>query len=861
MAKRKPSQSRGRSRQQLWTPEELEQRVAQRTHELTTANQELKRKGAEQAQAEAELRQHKEFNEGIIQSMTEGVIVQDAEGNLTYANPAAATLLGYSLPELVGLPWTAIVPPDQHPLVQAADERRARGESDRYELQALHKNGQRIPILVSGSPRFGPEDGHLAGMLSVFTDISELVRTEEALRESEERFRTLFQGIPVCCWTFDQDGTILDWNLACEALYGWTAEEAVGKTMYDLMVQDENAPATREKVMGVFQGHSYHGLEYDDRRADGTTCTVLVYQYPLKDAEGRVIMGICAQLDITERKRAQVERERLLAAEREQRLLAETLREVTLMLTSQTSHAAVLDEILHQAQRVVPHSASDISLLQDDVLRIVRWQGYEEFGSESFLSGATQSLADFPLEAEVVQSRTPLVIADTRLEPRWMVLDETSWIRAHIGMPICLRDRVLGLLRLNADTPGEFSAQDVKRLQPLVNAAAIAIENARLVEGLEAEVAARTADIRAEQEKSETILRNVGDAIGMADLDRRIQYVNAAFTRLTGYTAEEVVGRHPNFLLAERMPEPDWQSLLVALAQGEEWQGEITIRRQDGRSYDAAVTTAPVRDATGQLVGYVSSHEDISQRKQLDRARRRFMTNVSHELRTPVTNIKLYASLLKKGISPEKTDRYLGVLDEQADRLSHLVQDILEMTALDGGRAGAAWEAVDPADLIRAVVARYSSRAQAAGLSLVARPVPAGLPAVKGDQSRLFQALEEIVENAIRFAPADGQVELEAGSILDQAPGDQQHWVTISVHDTGPGISPEEQERVFDRFFRGSLAESGHIPGTGLGLSIAQEIMQAHGGRVTVESRCVPGQGCTFTLWLPSAPENRPDGE
>jgi signal transduction histidine kinase len=155
------------------------------------------------------------------------------------------------------------------------------------------------------------------------------------------------------------------------------------------------------------------------------------------------------------------------------------------------------------------------------------------------------------------------------------------------------------------------------------------------------------------------------------------------------------------------------------------------------------------------------------------------------------------------------------------------------------------------------MVARYSSRAQAAGLSLVARPVPAGLPAVKGDPSRLFQALEEMVENAIRFTPADGQVELEAGSILHDA----RHWVTISVHDTGPGIPPEEQERVFDRFFRGSLAESGHIPGTGLGLSIAQEIMQAHGGRVTVESRGVPGQGCTFILWLPSAPDNRPEGE
>ena len=151
---------------------------------------------------------------------------------------------------------------------------------------------------------------------------------------------------------------------------------------------------------------------------------------------------------------------------------------------------------------------------------------------------------------------------------------------------------------------------------------------------------------------------------------------------------------------------------------------------------------------------------------------------------------------------------------------------------------------------------RYQDRAEASGLTLVATPIPPDLPVIKGDHARLFQALKEVVENAIIFTPAGGQVTVEVETVEDEG----WLWVTVAVQDTGPGISPEEQERVFDRFFRGSLAESGHVPGTGLGLSITQEIMRAHGGRVTVESPSAElrtgelGQGSTFTLWLRSAP-------
>jgi PAS domain S-box-containing protein len=381
----------------------------------------------------------------------------------------------------------------------------------------------------------------------------------------------------------------------------------------------------------------------------------------------------------------------------------------------------------------------------------------------------------------------------------------------------------------------------------LANQAAIAVENARLVEGLEAEVASRTAAIVAEQERSETILRSVGDAIATFDLELRIDYVNDAFMALTGYTVEEISEQPIHILAGERLSEYQWNGMRKSLAEGQVWQGELIGRRKDGRTYDAALTIAPLYDTEGILIGYVSSHRDISRLKELDRARSRFMTNVSHEFRTPVTNLKLYTHLLHKDQTLERNQDYLNALRRQVDQLEHLVNDVLAMTELDAGEAIMAWEPVSLATPIWDAVTRFESQAQASGIHLVVRPIPTDLSIVNGDAARLTQALSELVENAITFTPAGGEVVVEVEGAEEQG----RQWVTIAVRDTGPGILIEEQERVFDRFYRGNLAESGHVAGTGLGLSMVQAILNGHAGQVTINSKV--GQGSTFTLWLPVA--------
>ncbi len=642
--------------------------------------------------------------------------------------------------------------------------------------------------------------------------------TLEALRESEERYRSLFESMPVGLYRSTPAGQILDANPALWRMLGYPDRESLLMVNADdiyLNVEDRR----RSQAMLDREGF-VPDYEHRFRRRDGTVIWVEDDAQVIRDQDGSVLYYEGSMKDVTDRVEAQSQRDATLKALQRERDRAQQYLDI----------AGVILVALNEK--------GEITLMNRRGHRILGYEEGELVGRDWFdtcLSADTREETRRVFQQLMAGDVEPV---ETYVNPIVTASGEERIIAWRNSTLTDETGKIRGILSSGEDITARRWAEAER------DATLEALSELNV--NLESQVAARTAEIRAEKEKSETILSSAGDAIALTDLELRVQYVNQAFATLTGYRAEEMIGQSMDILMTEELPERDRQTMEQALARGEVWQGDITARRKDGRPYDAAMTIAPVYDASDRLVGHVCSHQDISGRVELDRARARFMTNVSHELRTPLTNLQIYAQLLREGRRPEKEERYHQVLQEQTRRLGDLIQDMLEMATLDSGKAMGAWKAVSLPSLVGDAVNRYQDQATAAGLSLLARPVPAGLRPVRGDQARLGQALAEVVENAVTFTPAGGQVMVEVSAAEDEG----EDWVTISVCDTGPGISAEEQERVFDRFFRGKLAESGHVPGTGLGLSMAQEILRAHGGRITVESQL--GEGAAFTLWLRS---------
>jgi len=248
----------------------------------------------------------KEFNEYIIQNTTEGIVLDDVDGIITFVNPALARMLGYTPEELIGRHWTAIIPADKHPVIRRAIKRRRRGKCDRYEVELLCKDGKRLPVLVSGSPRF--EGGQFAGTQAVIADISDLKKVEKALRESEERLRTVTEEALVGVYLF-QDDKFCYVNPALAKIFGYSPEELIKRLGPADLAHPDDRPLVEENIRRRLEGgekavhYTFRGLRKDGRVIH---CEVLGHCI---EYQGRpAVMGNL--LDITERVRAVEESQR-----------------------------------------------------------------------------------------------------------------------------------------------------------------------------------------------------------------------------------------------------------------------------------------------------------------------------------------------------------------------------------------------------------------------------------------------------------------------------------------------------------------------------------------------------------------------
>ena len=403
-------------------------------------------------------------------------------------------------------------------------------------------------------------------------------------------------------------------------------------------------------------------------------------------------------------------------------------------------------------------------------------------------------------------------------------LDATPPVAALFALPLRLAGEYQGALYLGYRQPHYFDSDERNLLRTLAGQASVLVQNAYLFAAAEGG-----------RRRLAAVLASTPNAVLVTDQTDRVLLLNPAMERAFGLRAADAVG-HP---VAEALAGGDaGRELARWLTTGYTSAGDNKLELSaDGRDFLAGVSTVHTSD--GQAIGRVAVLQDVTDLKAVDRLKSEFLDGISHDLRSPLTYMRTYAGLLPLPEDPALEQQYVNKIVAGIDRMSVLVEGLLEMANLRAG-TNVQFDRVDVGELLAEVAQEYASPAWMRGVRLVVE-APRDLPPVKADPTLLRRAITNLLTNALKYAPESGPVTLRAERQDDE--------VVLSVRDRGPGIAAADLPYVFLKFYRGDQGMAGRPPGSGLGLAIVKSIADLHDGRVWCES--APGEGSAFYLGLP----------
>ena len=363
---------------------------------------------------------------------------------------------------------------------------------------------------------------------------------------------------------------------------------------------------------------------------------------------------------------------------------------------------------------------------------------------------------------------------------------------------------------------------------------------------------------KAELKKLSHALEQSPSMIFITDVEGYIEYVNPMFTTLSGYAADEVIGKNPRLLKSGETPPGIYADLWRTIKSGHEWRGELKDRHKDGSMFWASAMISPVKNEDGKITNFVSMHEDITQRKNTElrerqakeqaelasRAKSELMANMSHELRTPLNAIIGFSSTMQSetfGSLNEKYLEYANDINHSGEHLLELINDILDVSAIEAGKLELQEADLDVGKVIDATIHMIKTRAAEGGIRLTIN-ADDGFPILHADKRRLMQILLNLLSNAVKFTPADGEVSLTA--VLDS-----ENAYVFTVSDTGIGMDEEDLTKAMSAFGQVDSGLNRKNEGTGLGLPLTRGLVELHGGTIDVES--VKSRGTTVTVRFP----------
>jgi PAS domain S-box-containing protein len=508
----------------------------------------------------------------------------------------------------------------------------------------------------------------------------------------------------------------------------------------------------------------------------------------------------------------------------------DALLEIIRTITQELDLNRVLEKILRISVEMLNGQAGIIALPGGDA---APWRIAASVGvAPAFLHALEPMVRDLTDEEDPARFILPEI--DRRL--KLLTRTVTMGLLSSLGLPMINRGSVIGVVYIFRTGRVRFTEDERTLLQSFTDHAAVAVSNARWF-----------AQVREEKQRLDAILESSAEGIAILGPDNRIQRFNRVMAELTGLPAEKALGA-PHDDIFRFSPIQTGRTLAQAEAGGWPLSNQATfylqadLVRKDRSPLSVGVTYAPVIAQDRTLLNIVLGMRDLTRFREADELKNTFISIISHELKTPVALIKGYAGTLRR--EDAHWDRAvvedaLTVIEEEADRLTSLIDDLLDASRLQSGGLIPNFGEVNLPKLAGRVAERLGRQVPDRAIRV---DFPAGFPEISADEERIRQVISNLISNAIKYSPAGTPVEISGRAAAD--------LITVTVADRGYGIEAGDAPHVFERFYRGPSAAK-RTKGAGLGLYLAKAVVEAHGGRIWIESS--PGEGTRISFSLPCA--------
>ncbi len=773
----------------------------------------------------------------LIELAHDAIIVRDSSSTILYWNRGAEELYGWSAQEAIGQ-VTHVLLQSRFPVSrETVDALLASGQ--RWEGELLHtcKDGRQV-VVESRQVLTRIAHNQPALILEINRDITFTHLSERRRAEVDQlRLAAIVESSDDAIISKTLDGIITSWNLAAERTFGYSSQEAVGKSI-TLIIPEELRKEEEMILSRLRKGEHIDHFETVRMRKDGSRLDISLTISPIKNSVGQIIGASKIARDITESKRLQRN--------------LQFLSDASKVLSSSLDYKTTLQTI---ARLAVPHIADwcTIDILAEDgsieplvVAHVdpqkVQWarelrKKYPikmdaPYGIPQVLRTGVSELVPFISDDMLVAAA---------LDDEQLALLRNIGFTSGMTIPLVIDGKARGTLTFAlAESIRHYTHADLVMAEELASRASLAIQNAQLYR-----------EIHQSRDQLDIILHGVADGIVVNDIHHRIIYANEAAARMTGFASIQELMETPapaaaarfEIIDEQRRPFPPSQFTYLRVLAGEREAEAVMgyMNRAEGKAERwSFLKSLPILNELGEVIMVVTIMHDITERVLAEQRKDVFISMASHELKTPVTSLKGFTHVLQLRLAKHEDQQglhYLSRMDAQLNKLTKLITDLLDISRMQVGELAFQREPFNLDSLLDEIVENVQ-----AGTTTHAIIVEGKTDAqILGDKDRLGQVFINLLTNAIKYSPHADKVMLRLRREQNQA--------IVSVQDFGIGVDEAYHQKIFERFYQVSDPEERTFPGLGIGLYISKEILDRHAGHITLKSR--RGKGATFSVTLP----------